>query len=128
MDYPRDLIMGIGVDIEDIDRFEQLDREKDIQTLEKIYTKDELTYCFAAAIPAQHLAARYSGKEAIIKALYTLGRTDVSYREIEILNDKSGIPGAHIRKAGFDDFHILLSLSHSKDTAIAFTIITKPAP
>ena len=116
-------IVGIGVDIEDISRFQGLTVEKDASFLNKLFTEKELNYCFSAGNPAEHLAARYAGKEAIIKALSQLERFEADYRDIEIVNDKMGIPGARVLKEGFVGLDILLSLSHSKETAIAFTIV-----
>ena len=114
---------GIGVDIENISRFQGLTIEKDASFLNKLFTEKELDYCFSSGNPAQHLAVRYAGKEAIIKALSTLDRANLSYKEIEIVNNDRGIPGAYIRKKGITNLKILISLSHSEDTAIAFTIV-----
>ena len=115
--------IGIGVDVATIDRFHGLTVEKDASFLNKIFTENELDYCFSSGNPAEHLAARFAGKEAIIKALGQLDRFKADYRDIEIVNDKRGIPGACILKEGFAGLDILLSLSHSRDTAIAFTVV-----
>jgi len=114
---------GIGTDIERIDRFTQLDQTQDSALLNKIFTSNELEYCFSKGKTASHLAARYSGKEAIVKAVNSMGRTNLNYSDIEILNDKNGVPLARIGKAGFDDLKIHLSLSHCRDTAIAFAVV-----
>ena len=116
---------GIGVDIENISRFQGLTIEKDAPFLNKLFTEKELEYCFSAGNPAEHLAARYVGKEAVIKALGQLDRPVSDYRDIEIINDKRGVPGARILKDGFAGLDILLSLSHSQETSIAFTIVTE---
>lgn len=114
--------MGIGVDIESISRFQGSNTEKDAHFLNKIFTGTELKYCFSTGVPAQHLAARYAAKEAIIKALSMLNKGMPDYREIEIINDGRGVPAAHIK--GIPDINILLSLSHSQETAVAFSIVT----
>lgn len=116
---------GIGVDIESISRFKKADAKRDSSFLNKIFTVAELDYCFSGHTPAQHLAARFAGKEAIMKALADLNRAGLGYNDIEITNDTNGVPGAKIRKSGFDDLEIKLSLSHGKDEAIAFAIVTK---
>ena len=59
--------MGLGVDIEDIDRFRKLDLYEDKGFFSKIYTGDEISYCFSKDSPAQHLAVRFAGKEAVVK-------------------------------------------------------------
>jgi holo-[acyl-carrier protein] synthase len=115
--------IGIGVDIENISRFQGLTIEKDASFLNKIFTEKELDYCFSLGNPAQHLAARYAGKEAVIKALSTLERANLNYKEIEIVNDSRGIPCASIRKKDAANLKILISLSHSQEAAVAFTIV-----
>ena len=114
---------GIGVDIERVDRFKEVDTVNRSAFLKKIFTADEVEYCFSMSLPAQHLAAKFAGKEAVVKALASLGRTGLGYSDIEILNDKSGVPGASIRKAGHDNLQIQLSLSHSRDDAVAVAVV-----
>ena len=118
---------GIGVDIENISRFQGLTIEKDASFLNRLFTEKELDYCFSSGNPAEHLAARFAGKEVIIKALTQAGKSKVDYRDIEIVNDQRGVPGARILKDGFAGLDILLSLSHSQEAAIAFTIVTTVA-
>ncbi len=114
-------MLGIGVDIENIDRFEKYSR--DMPLAQRLFTANELDYCFSARQPAPHLAVRFAGKEAIIKALSSLNKGSPGYRNIEILNDEKGVPLARINKAGFEGLDIRLSLSHSRQQVIAFTII-----
>jgi len=116
---------GVGVDIESIGRFKKTDGAGDSAFLNKIFTTAEIDYCFSLPQPAQHLAARYAAKEAVIKALATLKKTGLSYKDIEVINDKDGAPSARIRKAGFDALDIKLSLSHAGGQAIAFTVVSR---
>jgi holo-[acyl-carrier protein] synthase len=114
---------GIGVDIETISRFKKADAASPF--LKKIFMKTELDYCFSCAASAQHLAARFAGKEAIIKAVYCLNRSGLGYKDVEITNDSNGVPSARILRAGFDELRIKLSLSHSRREAIAFAVVTE---
>jgi len=66
--------IGIGTDIENIDRFEKLDIAENNSFLNKIFSKNELEYCFSRKKATPHLAVRFSGKEAIIKALANMGK------------------------------------------------------
>ena len=43
----KNQIMGIGIDIENISRFEKLKLSKNDRFLNKIFTKVELDYCFS---------------------------------------------------------------------------------
>jgi len=117
-------ILGIGVDIENVKRFRGLDIKSDGRFLNKIYTKSELQYCFSRQNPAQHLAVRFAGKEAAIKALAGIGSKVVPVKDIQILNANNGSPAVKMPKA-FANVHIHISLSHCQDKAIAFVIIDR---
>ncbi|HBT81305.1 hypothetical protein A2757_01365 [Candidatus Giovannonibacteria bacterium RIFCSPHIGHO2_01_FULL_48_47] len=111
------VIVGIGADIESIARFRNLPYKENKPFYRKIFTKKELEYCTAKADPYPHFAARFCAKEAGLKAL---GRaTDL--KNIEIIY-KSGTP--RLRINGCQDLKIFASLSHAKDWALAFVILT----
>lgn len=112
--------MEIGVDCIEIDRFLKL--EGDAQFVSKIYSGKEIEYCSKQSKPSQHYAARFAGKEAVIKALSHYG-IQLLPSQIEILNEPSGIPYVNILTEQSHQFSIKISLSHSDDTAIAFAII-----
>ncbi len=112
----------IGVDIEEVIRFENKSADKDKALLDKIFTKAELEYCFSKMFYAQHLTARYCAKEAVVKALYPAGIHDVYYKDIEVLNDADGCPSVSIKK--YPNIKTKLSLSHTKTTAIASVILS----
>ena len=116
---------GIGVDIEDIKRFRNLNIANNKQFLGKIFTKKELDYCFSKAKPEQHLAARYTGKEAIVKALCSFRKISINYKDIEITNNKNNVPIARINNKELDNLKIKISLSHCEDQAIAFAVVEK---
>jgi len=114
---------GIGVDIENTARFERLDRQKNKIFFEKIYTEKEIKYCFSMANPSQHLAARFAGKEAVLKAINGLCGGNIAYEKIEITNNIQGAPSVKINYKNLKDLEVKLSLSHCNDKAIAFAII-----
>jgi len=116
---------SIGTDIESIDRFSQADHTQNSPFLNKIFTKNELEYCFSKKTAAPHLAARYAGKEAIFKALTGISKAKLNYKDIEILNNKNGVPTVRIGNPGFHGLQVHLSLSHCRDKAIAFTVVTE---
>lgn len=114
---------GIGVDIESIERFNRPEIINNKLFLSKIFTKKELNYSFSKKKPAPHLAARYAGKEAIFKALTSIGKSNLNYKRLEIFNNKKGVPEAKINNAGFNNLHVRISLSHCNDKAIAFAAV-----
>ena len=112
--------LSVGIDIEDIKRFDKYSVDKNNRFLEKIFTKSEIDYCFSYKAPSKHLAARYCAKEACVKALTKLGIKDVYYNQIEVYRDNFG--GVSIRlidKKKYSKIQLQVSLSHSKDTAAA---------
>lgn len=116
---------GVGVDIESIKRFYAIHKS----FLRKVFTKDELEYCYSKSNPAPHLAVRYAGKEAVVKALYELKRENIKraidYQHIEICNDDKGVPTVYISERNFSDITVHISLSHSHDCALAFAVASK---
>jgi holo-[acyl-carrier protein] synthase len=115
--------IGIGTDIVDICRFEKSGDAAFSAFLHKNFTKKELEYCRSKDNPAPHLAARFAGKEAVMKALYSLGIVNIFYPSIEILNDNRGVPYVRINTDNAENLSIKLSLSHSSEMALAFCII-----
>ncbi len=105
--------LGIGVDIEDINRFKKLKYSQNKKFYEKIFTEKEIEYCLSKKNPHQHFAARFCAKEAFMKAL---NRKVRDYKSIEI-KSREGRPFINWRNKKY-----LLSLSHDKDMAIAFVI------
>ena len=87
------VILGIGNDLECIDRVKQM-LVKLPKTATKILTPAELTVFLELSPKRQgeFLAGRFSAKEAYSKAVGTgIGQT-VSFLDIEILNDTLGRP------------------------------------
>ena len=115
---------AIGVDMIETERIAQSVARFGVRYLHRVYTKRELAYCQGRV---SSLAARWAAKEAVAKALGT-GIGDVSWQEIEIVNLPNCQPTLHLHGAaadlavqrGISTFAI--SLSHSKDLAIAFVV------
>jgi len=112
----------IGVDIIEIARIERAIARWGEDFLHRVYTDLELRLCRKKL---SSLAARFAGKEAVIKALGTKNK-GISWQEIEILSDPSGKPlvrlygKAQNQAKGLGLDNLAISLSHSKEYAIAF--------
>ena len=115
--------ISIGTDIEEIARFSNKSKEKDVEFLSRIFTQKELEYSYKSKNFAQHLCVRYCAKEAVVKALSEFGISDVYYRDIEILNHENGAP--YVNLAKYSDLKIKISLSHCKAYATATALIIK---
>lgn len=109
----REMNLNVGVDIIDIDRFRGVKREAPF--IKRTYTPKELDYCYGYSDPAPHLAATFAGKEAVVKSIGT--KQGASLGSIEILRNGDGVP--YVRVNGVDSDEIKVSLSHSKNHAVA---------
>lgn len=113
--------MAIGVDIEDISRFEN----KDQKFLDRVFTKTEQKYCLAKSLPANHFAVRYCAKEATVKALTGLNLEHPKLSEIEVYHSENGCPQIRLLNKNIPSIKIEVSLSHDKTKAIAVVTIEK---
>ena len=108
--------MAIGVDIEDIKRFEN----KSQKFLDRIYTKSEQEYCLSKKLPEKHLAVRFCAKEAVIKALSGLNIAHPSLNQIEIYHNENKFPQIRLLNKSDNKLTFQVSLSHDRTKAIAF--------
>jgi holo-[acyl-carrier protein] synthase len=120
------MILGIGTDIIEVERVKNAMNKPGFK--QKVFTEREIAYC-DKAVNAQNYAARGAAKEAFFKALGTGWRDQMEITDVEIINNESGKPeiilyGKVLRvftAMGGKKIHV--SLSHIKDTAIAYVII-----
>lgn len=118
------MIHAHGIDIIEISRVGKAIETWGERFLKRIYTPDEIEYCKGRA---PELAARFAGKEAMMKALGT-GHIGISPRDIEILSSTGGAPSiqlsgsakARAEEIGID--YVIITLSHSRDYAVASVI------
>ncbi|MBI2907731.1 MAG: holo-ACP synthase [Chloroflexi bacterium] len=118
------LVHAVGIDIIEIARIEEAIARWGGRFLGRVYTEAELAYCRGRI---SELAARFAGKEAIMKALGT-GNRGVAWREIEILPVRGGRPTVTLYRRARERAEKLglsglaISLSHSKSLAVASAI------
>lgn len=116
---------GIGIDMERVDRFGKFAYDTRDTFLRRVFTKKELGYCFSKRKPAEHLAARYAAKEAVVKALGSSRKTRprIAYNRIEVAHTKSGAPRVVIHNKRYADVAVQISLSHTRELAVAIALI-----
>lgn len=116
--------IGMGLDLVEISRAEELLSAKGEAALEKLLTAEERAYVSAQPLPAQHLAVRIAAKEAVYKALQPLpGSRGIGWQDIEVVRGREGFPTIALHglaarvtsDAGGVTIH--LSLSHTDQTA-----------
>lgn len=113
-----------GVDLIEISRIAGVLERYGSRFLRRIYTPGEIDYCRGRP---PNLAARFAAKEAAMKALGT-GIRGVAWKDIEIIRHESGAPSLQLHGRAQARAHrigvrqLSLSLSHSRDYAIAFVV------
>lgn len=124
------MIIGLGLDITELDRIERSLNKFGERFVSKILTKSE-----KELLPEKNqipfLAARFAAKEAAVKALGTGFRNGITFQSIEITNDDFGAPCItfsgkaleYSNKIGVQ--RLLISLTHGRDNAVAVVILEK---
>lgn len=121
------MIFGIGIDIIEIERIQQSVEKFGDRFLNKIFTEGELKYSLSKKNKFQHLAARFAAKEAIAKALATGWSKGFRWKDIEIYNEKNGMPNVKLRGALAQfisgDKSLKITMSHSDHYVTCFAIL-----
>jgi holo-[acyl-carrier protein] synthase len=123
------MIVGTGVDISEVSRIAATVKRFGDRFLQRVFTPAEVRYCMGKTNAAERLAARFAAKEAGMKAIGTGLRHGVTWRDVEVVR----LPGQrpvlqfHRRAAEFAARlgckRTHLSLSHTKEQAIAYVIL-----
>lgn len=112
----------IGIDIEEVERFKSFTKTK----LARIFTAQEIEYCFKFNEPYTHIAGIWCVKEAFIKAVK---RKDVPVKNIEVKHYENGAPYIEITPKLEPYFlehnasYIDISISHTDKTAVGIVQI-----
>ena len=122
------MLLGVGTDIVEVERVRKA--VENPRFLERVYTPAEQEYCESrGAQRVASYAARWAGKEAVLKAFGT-GLREGKLTDIEILPDELGCPqvslgGCFAKMAQERGPRLLVSLSHAKDYATAQCVLEK---
>ena len=125
-------ILGNGVDIVDNLRIKK--SIKNVNFLNRIYTKKEIADSKRFFNKANFFAKRFAAKEAFVKSLGTGFRRNLNFNDISVKNKSSGKPELCItnkvrkliiKKFKINRFKIFLSLSDEDKYSIAFVVIKK---
>ncbi|QTR49583.1 holo-ACP synthase [Candidatus Thiothrix anitrata] len=123
-------ILGIGTDIVEIARIEQMLARHPERLAARILHPNELERFASQANPAAWLAKRFATKEAIAKAIGTGIGEAVRLQEIETTHDSRGKPllqlhGVTLATAtGLGVTSLHLSVADERTHAVAFVILS----
>ena len=121
------VIIGVGLDVVPIARMAAMLARHGARAVDRLFSPAERADCEGRAEPAQHYAARFAAKEAVLKALGA--PPGLRWVEMEVRKSDSGRPvlflsgaaGATAARRGVRAQH--LSLTHAGGIAAAVVVL-----
>ena len=126
-------IFGIGTDIVNIKRIDNILKKNGNIFKKKFCSKNEILYCEKKKDSSSYYAKRFAAKEAVTKAMGIGIAKGISLKNIEVVNDRNGKPDIILKgkvdtilkkKINKKKYNIYLSLSDDKPWAHATVIIS----
>lgn len=122
------MVIGLGIDIVQNDRIENMIQRWGNKFLRKFFTDQEIDTLSKTKNKNQRFAANYAVKEAFVKALGTGFRSGTRFKCIEVKRDKLGKPYIDtidgvkkiISERGVNKIHT--TISHEKEYSVAVVI------
>jgi len=126
------VIVGVGIDLVEVQRMRELLARKGDRALRRLFTDGECTYALAHREPERQLAARAAAKEAAFKALAgnDLAR-GIGWRELEVLSRQGRAPALLLHGRAAERANELyvtkvhLSLTHTVSAAGAVVVVER---
>ncbi len=116
-------ILGIGTEIIECVRISKMIETHGEQFLERVYTPNEIEYCFGTANAPQRFAKRWAAKEAVMRALRCRDQ-GVRWTDMEVIDTDDGpailLNGAaatYAEEIGIVRIHVALSACRTHATA-----------
>ena len=123
------VVRGIGCDLIEITRMEEVIRRQGDAFLERVFTEEERRYCSQQAHPPLHFAARWAAKEAVAKCFATGIGAELGWKSVAVRHGDRAEPLVVLDPQGEDLLRhcratsILLSLSHTDSLALAVAVL-----
>ncbi len=129
------MILGIGNDIVDISRFNNVLNRKSSSFLSKYFLPSEIVHANAHKVKfIEKIASAWAVKEATAKALGTGIAMGVRLQDIELLRNASGSPSVRLHNhahtvakqlANGGEYCIFVTVSHDAHMVCAMVILQK---
>ena len=123
------MIVGIGMDMVEVERMRRLLERKGERALTRLFTLGELAYARTHPEPERQLAARVAAKEAAYKALSGNDLANaIGWRELEVVSQRGHAPvlvlhgRAQTRAIELGVYRVHLSITHTEHTAAAYVV------
>ena len=125
------MIVGIGVDLVDLERIRRMIERYEDRFLDRILTAGEKAYCARHRDRTPPVAARFAAKEAVLKALGTGLDHGIRWCDVEVVRGTSGPPRIELHAAaaahakGMSIDHVHISLTHDRGAAVAMVVLER---
>ena len=118
-------IVGLGIDLAEVARVRRLQQRYGDAFRRRCFTDHEWAYAHRYADPSERLAARFAGKEAVMKSL-GVGWRHVPWRSIEITGGgapRVNLAGAAARRAAhLGVTRVLVTITHTGKDAMVLAM------
>jgi holo-[acyl-carrier protein] synthase len=116
----------VGLDIVEVSRISRLAEEWGDKFMRRLFTEAEIAFCEQLKNKHQSYAARFSAKEALLKAIGTGLSHGARWKDMEVVDDGrssprfslSGVVGELVGKR-----EVSLSISHTEEYAAAVVVL-----
>ena len=123
------MIVGIGIDLAEVDRIRAAVERHGRRFTDRIFTTSEIAYVERKANRYERYAARFAAKEAGMKAIGTGWKRGVRWQDFEVVNLPSGRPTLRLHGVAAkiaDELsvrNIALSMTHTAEQGLAIVIL-----
>ena len=115
------MIIGHGVDLIDIRRIDRTIDRFGARFIKRIFTKNERIRSDKKQKRIESYAKRFAAKEACSKALGTGFRLGVYWKNIEVVNEKSGKPSLKLTGGAYERLKKLTPIGSTHNISLSIT-------
>lgn len=118
-------VAGLGIDLAEVARVRDLLQRYGERFRDRCFTDHEWAYAHRYVDPSARLAARFAGKEAVMKSLGA-GWRRIHWQDIEITGGGApqvNLSGSALRRAEMIGVvRVLVTITHTDDQAMVFAM------
>ena len=115
------MIIGYGIDLIDIRRIEKAINRFGERFIKRVFTKNERIRSDKKQKRIESYAKRFAAKEACSKALGTGFRSGVFWKNIEVVNEKSGKPKLKLNGGAYERLKKLIPNGNTYNISLSIT-------
>ena len=115
------MIIGHGIDLIDIRRIDRTINRFGERFIKRIFTKNERIRSDKKQKRIESYAKRFAAKEACSKALGTGFRLGVYWKNIEVVNEKSGKPKLKLTGGAYERLKKLTPIGSTHNISLSIT-------